>query len=99
MSFFFFCLSCLFVGFLFLTYSPSDGSIYPWMGMSSRFNTIFYFESSSRSTRPILTELYQTPLKTGVVPQDWKAAHVVPLFKKKIFHCRIWAFSFVGKVV
>jgi hypothetical protein len=28
----------------------------------------------------------QTPLKTGVVPQDWKAAHVVPLFKKDERH-------------
>jgi hypothetical protein len=30
----------------------------------------------------ILTELYQTSPNTGVVPQDWKDAHVVPLFKK-----------------
>jgi hypothetical protein len=35
---------------------------------------------------PILTELYQTSLNTGVVPQDWKDAHVVPLFKKDERH-------------
>jgi hypothetical protein len=29
---------------------------------------------------------YQTSLNTGVVPQDWKDAHVVPLFKKDERH-------------
>ena len=35
---------------------------------------------------PILTEIYQTSLNTGVVPQDWKDAHVVPLFKRDERH-------------
>ena len=35
---------------------------------------------------PILTELYQASLNTGEVPQDWKDANVVPLFKKDERH-------------
>ena len=29
-----------------------------------------------------LTEIFQMSLETGIVPEDWRIAHVVPLFKK-----------------
>jgi len=31
---------------------------------------------------PALAKLFQLSLKTGVAPQDWREASVVPLFKK-----------------
>jgi hypothetical protein len=40
----------------------------------------FIFKAAADQLAPILTELYQTSLNTGAVPQDWKDAHVVPLF-------------------
>jgi hypothetical protein len=41
----------------------------------------FILKAVADQLAPILTELYQTSLNTGEVPQDWKDAHVVPLFK------------------
>lgn len=32
---------------------------------------------------PALTLLYQSSIISGVVPQDWRTAHVTPIFKKK----------------
>ena len=29
-----------------------------------------------------MTEIFQMSLETGIVPEDWRTAHVVPLFKK-----------------
>ncbi|MFB2351557.1 hypothetical protein, partial [Priestia megaterium] len=29
-----------------------------------------------------LMEIFQMSLETGIVPEDWRIAHVVPLFKK-----------------
>jgi hypothetical protein len=46
----------------------------------------FILKAAADQLAPILTELYQTSLNTEVVPQDWKAAHVVPLFKKDERH-------------
>ena len=42
----------------------------------------FILKAAADQLALILTELYQTSLNTGVVPQDWKDTHVVPLFKK-----------------
>ena len=41
----------------------------------------FILKAAADQLAPILTELYQISLNTGVVPQDLKDAHVVPLFK------------------
>ena len=46
----------------------------------------FILKAATDQLAPILTELYQTSLNTGVVPQDWEDAHVVPLFKKDERH-------------
>ena len=46
----------------------------------------FIFKAAADQLARILTELYQTSLNTGAVPQDWKDAHVVPLFKKDERH-------------
>ena len=47
----------------------------------------FILKAAADQLAPILTELYQTSLNTaGVVPQNWKDAHVVPLFKKDERH-------------
>ena len=46
----------------------------------------FIFKAAADQLAPILTELYQKSLNTGAVPQDWKDAHVVPLFKKDERH-------------
>ena len=31
---------------------------------------------------PILTIIFEKSIKTGVVPDDWKTAHVSPVYKK-----------------
>ena len=36
----------------------------------------------SAELAPALTYIYQTSLDAGTVPDDWKMAHVVPIFKK-----------------
>ena len=36
----------------------------------------------STETAPALAHIYQTSLNAGTVPDDWKMAHVVPIFKK-----------------
>jgi hypothetical protein len=46
----------------------------------------FILKAAADQLAPILTELYQTSFNTGVVPQDWKDVHVVPLFKKDERH-------------
>jgi hypothetical protein len=46
----------------------------------------FILKAAADQLAQILTELYQTSLNTGVVPQDWKDAYVVPLFKKDERH-------------
>jgi hypothetical protein len=46
----------------------------------------FILKAAADQLLPILTELYQTSLNTAVVPQNWKDAHVVLLFKKDERH-------------
>jgi hypothetical protein len=46
----------------------------------------FILKAATDQLAPIPTELYQTSLNTGIVPQDWEDAHVVPLFKKDERH-------------
>jgi hypothetical protein len=31
---------------------------------------------------PILTKIYQQSINTGLIPEDWKHANIVPIFKK-----------------
>jgi hypothetical protein len=33
---------------------------------------------------PILTKIYQQSINTGQIPEDWKNANIVPIFKKGI---------------
>ena len=40
----------------------------------------FILKAAADQLAPILTELYQISLNTGVVPQDWKDAQVLSLF-------------------
>jgi len=46
----------------------------------------FILKTAANEIAPILTKMFQTSLDTGAVPQDWKDAHVVPLFKKDERH-------------
>ncbi len=32
---------------------------------------------------PILTKIYQQSINTGQIPEDWKNANIVPIFKKR----------------
>jgi hypothetical protein len=41
---------------------------------------------------PILTIIFQISLESGVVPSDWKTAHVAPVYPRFNF---IWAGCFV----
>ena len=36
----------------------------------------------AKQIAPILTTIYRSSLKTGVVPSDWKEALVTPVFRK-----------------
>jgi hypothetical protein len=51
-------------------------------GISPRFLQLVAHEIS-----PALTLLYRASLKSGTVPQDWKLAHVSPIFKKGERYC------------
>ena len=42
----------------------------------------FILRTAATQIAPALAKLFQLSLKTGVVPQDWREASVVPLFKK-----------------
>jgi hypothetical protein len=37
----------------------------------------------ARELAPALTYIYQTSLNAGIVPDDWKIAHVVPIFLER----------------
>ena len=42
----------------------------------------FILKELASEIAPILTLLFQASLSQGVIPQDWKLAHVTPIFKK-----------------
>jgi hypothetical protein len=42
----------------------------------------FILKSAADQLVPILTDIFQTTIDTGEVPQDWRDANIVPLFKK-----------------
>ena len=46
----------------------------------------FILKSAAHELAPILTRIYQTSLNQGEVPQDWREALVVPIFKKRERH-------------
>lgn len=46
----------------------------------------FILKTAAHEIAPIITKIFQTSLDTGEVPQDWKDAHVVPIFKKDERH-------------
>ena len=39
-------------------------------------------KETSSATAPILTIIFQRSLDTGIIPEDWKAANIVPIHKK-----------------
>lgn len=39
-------------------------------------------KETASEVSPILTHIYNQSLKTGVLPDDWKKAHIAPVFKK-----------------
>ena len=39
-------------------------------------------KETSSATTPILTIIFQHSLDTGIIPEDWKAANIVPIHKK-----------------
>jgi hypothetical protein len=41
-----------------------------------------FFREMATSIAPSLTLIFQTSLERGTVPNDWKTAHVTPIFKK-----------------
>ena len=43
---------------------------------------VFILRSAAQQLDPILTQIYRHSLDTGAVPQDWRDAWVVPIFKK-----------------
>jgi hypothetical protein len=43
-------------------------------------------KSAADQLAPILTDIFQTSIDTGEVPQDWRDANIVPLFKKDERH-------------
>jgi hypothetical protein len=51
-------------------------------GISPRF-----LQMVAHEITPALTLLYRASLKSGIVPQDWKLAHVTPVFKKGERYC------------
>jgi len=46
----------------------------------------FILKSAADQLAPILTDIFQTSIDTGEVPQDWRDANIVPLFKKDERH-------------
>jgi hypothetical protein len=42
----------------------------------------FILKSAADQLAPILTDIFQTSIDTGDVPQDWRDANIVPLFKR-----------------
>ena len=46
-----------------------------------QINAIFLKETSFVIT-PLLTKLFQMSIDSGEIPEDWKTAHVSPIFKK-----------------
>ena len=42
----------------------------------------FVLKHAADSLAPYLTSLYQLSLDTGSVPDDWRAANIVPVYKK-----------------
>ena len=46
----------------------------------------FILKSAADQLAPILTDIFQTSIDTGEVPQDWRDANIVPLFKKNERH-------------
>jgi hypothetical protein len=47
---------------------------FPFDGMLVMFSVV--------NTDHILTKIYQQSIKTGQIPEDWKNANIVPIFKK-----------------
>ena len=41
-----------------------------------------FLKELSHEIAPILTIIFEKSIKTGVVPEDWKTAHVSPVYKK-----------------
>ena len=46
----------------------------------------FILKSAADQLAPILTDIFQTSINTGEVPQEWGDANIVPLFKKDERH-------------
>ena len=43
---------------------------------------------------PVITHFYQKSIDTGVIPNEWKDAHICPLFKKKhSYFANYWSTS------
>ncbi len=41
-----------------------------------------FLKATAVELAPILTQLFQQSLQTGIVPEDWRTANVAPVFKK-----------------
>ena len=42
----------------------------------------YILKSAATEIAPLLTKLFQVSIDSGLVPNDWRQAHVVPIFKK-----------------
>jgi hypothetical protein len=57
----------------------------------------FILKSAADQLAPILTDIFQTLIDTGEVPQDWRDANIVPLLARKLQNYNIYNIDSIEK--